>query len=80
MSDIPAFPYADLWGERSIRSIANLTREDGETFFAAAQAANVRTVTTLFALHEANEAIAHVRSGDLNGAAVLFPPGAQYRP
>lgn len=80
MSDIPAFPYADLWGERSILSIANLTREDGETFFVAAQAANVRTVTTLFALHEANEAIAHVRSGDLNGAAVLLPPGAQYRP
>jgi propanol-preferring alcohol dehydrogenase len=73
MSDIPAFPYADLWGERSIQSVANLTRADGLAFFEAAAALPVRAVTTIFPLDQANEAIASVRAGSLHGAAVLVP-------
>lgn len=71
MSDIPAFPYADLWGERMIRSVANLTREDGLEFLELAPKVPVRTAVTPFPLEEANEAIARLRAGALQGAAVL---------
>ncbi len=73
MSDIPSFPYADLWGERAILSVANLTREDGTSFFAVAEKAGIRTVTQTFALEEANEALLCLREGRLTGAAVLMP-------
>lgn len=71
MSDIPAFPYDILWGERQIVSVANLTRKDGIEFFAAAATAGIRTSTTVFPLAQANEALSAVRSGNLVGAAVL---------
>jgi propanol-preferring alcohol dehydrogenase len=73
MSDIPAFPYADLWEERQILSVANLTREDGTSFFATAAQADLHIVTEIFALAEANTALARLRSGELVGAAVLLP-------
>lgn len=73
MSDIPAFPYEDLWGERSILSVANLTREDGEEFLDLAAKVPIRTQTTVFPLCEANEALDRLRSGDIEGAAVLVP-------
>ncbi|MFC6688732.1 zinc-dependent alcohol dehydrogenase family protein [Jhaorihella thermophila] len=73
MSDIPSFPYADLWEERQIRSVANLTRADGEGFFPLAEAAGVRTQTVPYPLEKANEALADLRSGRLQGAAVLVP-------
>jgi propanol-preferring alcohol dehydrogenase len=71
MSDIPSFPYELLWGERAVRSIANLTRRDGEEFLALAPRVPVRTQVTPFALEEANEAIDHVRRGEVHGSAVL---------
>ena len=71
MSDIPAFPYADLWGERSIRSVANLTRQDGLDFLALAPKVPVHTSVTAFRLEEANEALERLRRGELQGAAVL---------
>lgn len=73
MSDIPSFPYAMLWGERSIRSIANLTREDGRAFLALASRVPLRTETTAFALEDANDALGALRAGRINGAAVLVP-------
>lgn len=73
MSDIPAFPYADLWQERCIRSVANLTRADGEEFFPLAEAVNVRTSTTVYRLDAANAALDTLRAGHLRGAAVLVP-------
>ncbi|SDC43683.1 alcohol dehydrogenase, propanol-preferring [Sphingomonas sp. YR710] len=73
MSDIPAFPYADLWGERQILSVANLTRDDGTSFFDVVQRAGIETVTTPFPLTEANTALAQLRTGQLIGAAVLIP-------
>nr|WP_188071217.1 zinc-dependent alcohol dehydrogenase family protein [Sphingobium jiangsuense] len=73
MSDIPAFPYADLWEERHILSVANLTREDGVSFLEIAQQAGIRTVTEAFPLEEANAALERLRSGALTGAAVLVP-------
>jgi propanol-preferring alcohol dehydrogenase len=73
MSDIPAFPYALLWEERTVRSVANLTRNDGEAFFALAATLPIQTYTQAFALEEANEALAAVREGRLKGAAVLIP-------
>ncbi|WP_454884212.1 zinc-dependent alcohol dehydrogenase family protein [Sphingomonas oryzagri] len=73
MSDIPSFPYADLWGERSIQSVANLTRADGHAFMEIAARAGVRTTTTAFPLAQANEAIARLRGGQLEGAVVLVP-------
>ena len=76
MSDIPSFPYADLWMERQVRSVANLTRRDGEEFLAIAGRIPVRTVTTRFPLREANAALASLRGGMLTGAAVLVPDGA----
>ncbi|HSV78518.1 MAG TPA: zinc-dependent alcohol dehydrogenase family protein [Ramlibacter sp.] len=73
MSDLPAFPYALLWGERELRSVANLTREDGEAFFALLARVPVRTHVQTFALAQANDAVQAVREGRLNGAAVLVP-------
>ncbi len=74
MSDIPAFPYADLWQERQIMSVANLTREDGESFFAAIENIPLRIITQAFPLAEANVALERLRSGKISGAAVLIPP------
>jgi propanol-preferring alcohol dehydrogenase len=71
MSDIPSFPYEWLWGERVIRSVANLTRSDGEDFLALAPTIPVRTQVERFALEEANEALDRLRRGDLHGSAVL---------
>jgi propanol-preferring alcohol dehydrogenase len=73
MSDIPSFPYRDLWQERTICSVANLTRRDGEEFLALAPQVPVRTETRTFPLEEANEALEALRSGNLSGAAVLTP-------
>lgn len=73
MSDIPTFPYQDLWHERQIRSVANLTRQDGEEFFPLAQRANVKVQTTPYALWDANAALDDLRCGRLHGAAVLVP-------
>jgi propanol-preferring alcohol dehydrogenase len=71
MSDIPSFPYEILWEERSICSVANLTRRDGEEFLALAPKVPVRTEVETFPLEEANEALARLRSGRIQGAAVL---------
>jgi len=74
MSDIPTFPYELLWGERSVRSVANLTRRDGEEFLALAPAVPVRTTVTEYPLERANEALADVRDGRIVGSAVLSIP------
>ena len=71
MSDIPSFPYEILWGERSVRSVANLTRQDGLDFLALVPEVPVRTEVVPFALEEANEALDALRGGHLRGAAVL---------
>jgi alcohol dehydrogenase, propanol-preferring len=71
MSDIPTFAYELLWGERSVRSVANLTRRDGEEFLALAPQIPVRTDVEVFPLEQANEALSRLRSGRLRGAAVL---------
>ncbi|MCI0401833.1 MAG: zinc-dependent alcohol dehydrogenase family protein [Gammaproteobacteria bacterium] len=71
MSDIPSFPYAILWGERHIRSVANLTRRDGTEFLALAPRVPVRTEIERFPFSEANEALSRLRSGQVRGAAVL---------
>jgi len=71
MSDIPSFPYDDLWGERVIRSVANLTRRDGQEFLALAPQVPVQTEVELFPLEQANEALERLRSGRIRGAAVL---------
>lgn len=73
MSDIPTFPYALLWGERKLLSVANLTRQDGIDFFAIAEEAGIRTQTTAFPLSQANEVLTKLRGGELLGAAVLQP-------
>jgi alcohol dehydrogenase, propanol-preferring len=73
MSDIPSFPYELLWGERVVRSVANLTRADGEEFLTLAPTIPVRTEVETFRLEEANEALDRLRSGALRGAAVLLP-------
>jgi alcohol dehydrogenase, propanol-preferring len=73
MSDVPAFPYALLWEERVIRSVANLTRRDAEEFLALASKAGIVTTTTRYKLADANEALADLRDGRLEGAAVLVP-------
>ena len=73
MSEIPAFPYHLLWGERSLRSVANLTRRDGEEFLALAPRIPVRTETTAFPLEGANDALQALREGRVRGAAVLLP-------
>ena len=82
MSNIPSFPYADLWGERAICSVANLTRRDGEEFLEIAPRVPVRTKTETFSLEEANIALEKFRSGELSGTAVLLisdHPGTRYR-
>jgi propanol-preferring alcohol dehydrogenase len=71
MSDIPSFPYELLWGERSVRSVANLTRRDGEEFLELAPRVPVRAEVEPFPLEQANEALARVRGGKIRGAAVL---------
>ena len=71
MSDIPSFPYNILWGERSICSVANLTRRDGEEFLELAPKVPVRTAVEVFPLAEANEALDRLKSGRIRGAAVL---------
>jgi propanol-preferring alcohol dehydrogenase len=79
MSDIPSFPYVELWGERAICSVANLTRRDGEEFLDIAPRVPVRTETETFRLEEANTALDRFRSGELSGTAVLLiseHPGA----
>jgi len=73
MSDIPQFPYRDLWQERKICSVANLTRRDGEEFMELARRIPIRTETQTFPLDQANEALGKLRSGNLTGAAVLVP-------
>jgi len=73
MSDIPSFPYALLWGERTVRSVANLTRRDGDDFLALAPSVPVRTEVVTYPLSRANEALADLRLGRLRGAAVLVP-------
>ena len=73
MSDIPSFPYELLWGERTVRSVANLTREDGREFLALAPQVPVRTHVTTFALAEAEAALDAVRAGSIEGAAVIIP-------
>ena len=80
MSDIPSFPYVELWGERGIHSVANLTRRDGEEFLDIVPRVPVRTETETFPLEEANTALERFRSGDLNATAVLLisdHPGAR---
>jgi alcohol dehydrogenase, propanol-preferring len=73
MSDIPSFPYRLLWGERTVRSVANLTRKDGEEFLTLAPKVPVRTTVETFPLEDANEALGRLRSGKIHGAAVLVP-------
>lgn len=73
MSDIPSFPYRLLWEERQLLSVANLTREDAREFLALAPLVPVRTTTTVYSLSAANQAIADLRSGAFQGAAVLVP-------
>jgi propanol-preferring alcohol dehydrogenase len=72
MSDVPSFPYEILWEERSICSVANLTRQDGAEFLALAPRVPVRTEVQTFPLSEATEALARLRSGKIQGAAVLL--------
>ncbi len=73
MSDIPQFPYSFLWEERQLLSVANLTRQDGIEFLGAALKAGVKTTTTVYALERANDALAGLRDGRIQGAAVLVP-------
>jgi len=72
MSNVPEFPYSILWGERSVRSVANLTRGDGEAFLDVAPKAGVRTEVETFPLAAANEALQRLRAGQVRGAAVLI--------
>jgi len=73
MSDIPAFPYERLWGERVLRSVANLTRRDGEEFLPLAAAIPLRPTVERFPLERAGDALAALREGRLRGSAVLLP-------
>ena len=76
MSDIPAFPCEILWGERVLRSVANLTRQDGLDFLARAPEVPVRTHVTAFGLERANEALAAMRAGSVRGQNVIVPGAA----
>jgi propanol-preferring alcohol dehydrogenase len=76
MSDIPSFPYDLLWGERVVRSVANLTRRDGEEFLALAPKVPVRTEIQTYPLDQANSALARLRAGEVRGAAVLAVNGS----
>ena len=73
MSDIPSFPYAALWEERQLLSVANLTRQDGEDFLALAPRVGIKTQVTRYALKDANRALADLKAGAFEGAAVLIP-------
>ncbi len=73
MSDIPVFPYSDLWEERVLRSVANLTRLDAAEFLALAPRVPVRTQVTVYPLEDANRALADLRAGRFVGAGVLTP-------
>jgi propanol-preferring alcohol dehydrogenase len=73
MSDIPAFPYELLWGERTVRSVANLTRADGDEFLALAPTVPVRTEVEVVELADANAALDRLRAGRVRGAAVVVP-------
>jgi alcohol dehydrogenase, propanol-preferring len=73
MSDIPSFPYGLLWEERVLRSVANLTRRDGEELLAAAVRTGVRTRVHTYPLHDAGRALQDMRAGRLTGSAVLVP-------
>ncbi len=73
MSDIPGFPYRDLWQERAIRSVANLTRQDGHEFLALAPRVPVHTSVTTYPLEAAGEALEDLRAGRFTGAAVIVP-------
>ena len=77
MSPIPTFPYHLLWGERAVRSVANLTRSDGLEFFETVQRVPVRTEIETFPLAQANEALDRLRHGRIHGAAVLVPEGSK---
>jgi propanol-preferring alcohol dehydrogenase len=77
MSDIPSFPYELLWGERTVRSVANLTRQDGEEFLSLASEVPVRTEVVPFPLEKANEALSALREGRLSGAAVIVVEEAE---
>lgn len=76
MSQIPAFPYSLLWGERCVRSVANLTRKDGEDFFRLLSAHRIHTMPVVFPLSQAEQAIKALRDGSFDGAAVLVPDRA----
>src|SRR4030095_9839327 len=76
MSDIPSFPYVDLWEERVITSVANLTRRDGEEFFDIAPRVPVKTKTETFPLEQGNTALGRFRAGELSGTAVLLTSDA----
>jgi propanol-preferring alcohol dehydrogenase len=71
MSDVPAFPYSLLWGERTLTSVANLTRADGEEFLALAMRLQLTATVERFALADANHALERLRNGTVHGAAVL---------
>ena len=73
MTDIPALPYSLLWGERVLRSVANLTRADGLEFLSLASGIPVKTHTIAYPLSQANQALADLRAGRFSGAAVLIP-------
>lgn len=77
MSDIPSMPYSILWGERSVKSVANLTRQDGEEFLALAPKVPIRTTVTAYALEEAGQALEDLRHGRFEGAAVVLPRGSR---
>ncbi len=77
MSDIPSFPYAYLWGERRIESVANLTREDGEEFLALAPKVPIKTKVTAYPLLQANQALEDLRFGRFDGSAVINVAGIQ---
>jgi propanol-preferring alcohol dehydrogenase len=77
MSDIPSFPYEILWGERSLGSVANLTRADGEEFLALAPEVPIRTEAQTYPLDAAEKAVADLRAGRLRGSAVLRVRGGR---
>jgi propanol-preferring alcohol dehydrogenase len=73
MTDIPSFPYSDLWQERSIRSVANLTREDGYELLDLAPRVPIRTTVSLYELERTEEALSDLRAGRFEGTAVVVP-------
>ncbi len=73
MTDIPSFPYSILWEERELLSVANLTRQDGLDFLSLAQTMHIKVQTTCYPLSQANQALADLRAGRFDGAAVLTP-------